>query len=128
MMEKLKSRARVLKRDAYALTIAARDPRVPWYAKVFLGLVIGHTFSPIDLIPDFVPVLGYLDDLIITPLGIALALKMIPLEVMEEARRQSEELLQQGKPVSRAGAILVIGLWLVVLTILVWLIVRAVNK
>jgi len=128
MMEKLKSRARVLKRDAYALTIAARDPRVPWYAKVFLGLVIAHTFSPIDLIPDFVPVLGYLDDLIITPLGIALALKMIPLEVMEEARRQSEELLQQGKPVSRAGAILVIGLWLVVLTTLVWLIVRAVNK
>ncbi|WP_322793540.1 YkvA family protein [Bellilinea sp.] len=128
MMEKLKSRARVLKRDAYALTIAARDPRVPWYAKVFLGLVIAHTFSPIDLIPDFVPVLGYLDDLIITPLGIALALKMIPPAVMEEARRQSEELLQQGKPVSRAGAILVIGLWLVVLTILVWLIVRAVNK
>jgi len=127
-MEKLKSRARVLKRDAYALTIAARDPRVPWYAKVFLGLVIAHTFSPIDLIPDFVPVLGYLDDLIITPLGIALALKMIPPAVMEEARRQSEELLQQGKPVSRAGAILVIGLWLVVLTILVWLIVRAVNK
>uniref|UniRef100_A0A7C4KZX3 DUF1232 domain-containing protein n=1 Tax=Bellilinea caldifistulae TaxID=360411 RepID=A0A7C4KZX3_9CHLR len=128
MMEKLKSRARVLKRDAYALTIAARDPRVPWYAKVFLGLVIAHTFSPIDLIPDFVPVLGYLDDLIITPLGIALALKMIPPAVMEEARRQSEELLQQGKPVSRAGAILVIGLWLVVLTTLVWLIVRAVNK
>jgi len=128
MMEKLKRRAQVLKRDAYALTIAVRDPRVPWYARVFLGLVVAHTFSPIDLIPDFVPVLGYLDDLIITPLGIALALKMIPPEAMADARRQSEEWMQQGKPVSRAGAILVISVWLVVLTILVWLIVRQVIE
>jgi uncharacterized membrane protein YkvA (DUF1232 family) len=128
MVERLKSRARLLKRDAYALYIAARDPRVPWYAKVFLGLVVAHTFSPIDLIPDFVPVLGYLDDLIITPLGIALALKMIPSEVMTEARQQSEELMQQGKPISRAGAILVIGVWLVILAIMVWWIVRVVNN
>jgi len=127
MIERLKSRARLLKRDAYALYIAARDPRVPWYAKVFLGLVVAHTFSPIDLIPDFVPVLGYLDDLIITPLGIALALKMIPAEVMTEARRQSEELIQQGKPISRVGAVLVIVVWLAILAIMVWWIARALN-
>lgn len=127
MIERLKSRAKLLKRDAYALYIAARDPRVPWYAKVFLGLVVAHTFSPIDLIPDFVPVLGYLDDLIITPLGIALALKMIPAEVMTEARRQSEELVRQGKPISRVGAVLVIAVWLVILVIMVWWIARALN-
>lgn len=127
MIEKLKSRAKLLKRDAYALYIAARDPRVPWYAKVFLGVVVAHTFSPIDLIPDFVPVLGYLDDLIITPLGIALALKMIPAEVMTEARRQSEELMRQGKPISRAGAVLVIAVWLVILVIMVWWLARAFN-
>jgi uncharacterized membrane protein YkvA (DUF1232 family) len=127
MIERLKSRAKLLKRDAYALYIAARDPRVPWYAKVFLGLVVAHTFSPIDLIPDFVPVLGYLDDLIITPLGIALALKMIPAEVMTEARRQSEELVRQGKPISRVGAVLVIAVWLVILAIMVWWIARALN-
>lgn len=127
MIERLKSRARLLKRDAYALYIAARDPRVPWYAKVFLGLVVAHTFSPIDLIPDFVPVLGYLDDLIITPLGIALVLKMIPAEVMTEARRQSEELVRQGKPISRVGAVLVIAVWLAILAIMVWWIARALN-
>ncbi|MEW6180648.1 MAG: YkvA family protein [Chloroflexota bacterium] len=127
MIERLKSRARLLKRDAYALYIAARDPRVPWYAKVFLGVVVAHTFSPIDLIPDFVPVLGYLDDLIITPLGIALALKMIPAEVMTEARRQSEEMMRQGKPISRVGAVLVIVVWLAILAIMVWWIARALN-
>jgi uncharacterized membrane protein YkvA (DUF1232 family) len=65
----LKNRARTLKREAYALYIAARDPRVPWYAKVFIGVVLAYAFSPIDLIPDFIPVLGYLDDLIVIPLG-----------------------------------------------------------
>jgi len=124
----LKDRTVALKREAYALYIAARDPRVPWYAKVFMGLVLAHTFSPIDLIPDFIPVLGYLDDLIVIPLGIALALKMIPAEVMIDARRQAEEPLRQGKPISRAGAIIVIAIWLVVITAVVWSIARAVMR
>jgi uncharacterized membrane protein YkvA (DUF1232 family) len=124
----LKDRAVALKKEAYALYIAARDPRVPWYAKVFMGLVLAHTFSPIDLIPDFIPVLGYLDDLIVVPLGIALALKMIPAEVMIDARGQAEELLRQGKPISRAGAITVIAIWLVIITALVWSIARAVMR
>jgi len=127
LIARLKSRARTLKREAYALYIATRDPRAPWYAKAFLGLVVAHTFSPIDLIPDFIPVLGYLDDLVVTPLGIALALRMIPPEVMSDARRQAEALLQQGKPISRAGAIMVVAIWLVIIIAVVWSIVRAVK-
>lgn len=115
MTAKLKDRAHALKREAYALYIVARDPRVPWYARAFMALVLAYTFSPIDLIPDFVPALGHLDDLVIIPLGIFIALKMIPPEVMAEARRQSEELLQKGRPISRAGAVMVIAIWLAIL-------------
>jgi len=86
MIEKLESRARVLKQEAYAIYLAARDPRTPWYAKALIFFVVAHTFSPIDLIPDFIPVLGYLDDLIITLGGIWLAVRLIPPEVLEEAR------------------------------------------
>lgn len=126
MLDRLKSRAYALKREAYALYFATRDPRVPWYAKAFLGLVVAYTFSPIDLIPDFIPILGHLDDLIVVPLGIALAIKMIPPEAMVEARQQSEELLRRGKPISRAGAILVIAIWVIIIIALVWSIGRAV--
>lgn len=124
MIARLKNRAHTLKGEAYALYIAIRDPRVPWYAKIFMGLVVAHTFSPVDLIPDFIPVLGYLDDLIVTPLGIALAMKMIPADVMADARQQAEALLRQGKPISRAGAILVIAFWLIIIAAVVWSIVR----
>ena len=86
MIEKLKSRARALKNEAYAIYLAARDPRTPWYARALIFFVVAHTFSPIDLIPDFIPVLGYLDDLIITPGGIWLAVRLIPAEVLEKAR------------------------------------------
>ncbi|MGC8787801.1 MAG: YkvA family protein [Anaerolineae bacterium] len=125
MLATLKERAEALQREVYTLYIAARDPRVPWYAKVFLGLVLAHTFSPIDLIPDFIPVLGYLDDLIITPLGIALALRMIPAAVMADARQQAEEVWRQGKPVSRAGAAMVLAIWLLVIVAIVWSVARA---
>ena len=86
MFEKLRSHARALKNEAYAIYLAAKDPRTPWYAKVLIYFVVAHTFSPIDLIPDFIPVLGLLDDIIITPLGIALAIRLIPAEVLAEAR------------------------------------------
>lgn len=86
MFEKLKSRAHTLKNEAYAIFLAAKDPRTPWYAKALIYFVVAHTFSPIDLIPDFIPILGYLDDIIITPLGIALAIRLIPAEVLAEAR------------------------------------------
>jgi uncharacterized membrane protein YkvA (DUF1232 family) len=124
VLAELKKRAYQLKREAYALYLAYRDPRVPWYARLFIALVVAHTFSPIDLIPDFIPVLGYLDDLIITPLGISLALKMIPAPVMDEARLQADELLRQGKPVSRLGALLVVIVWVLGIAVMVWVIVK----
>ena len=86
MFEKLRSYARALKNEAYVIYLAAKDPRTPWYAKALIYFVVAHTFSPIDLIPDFIPVLGLLDDIIITPLGIALAIRLIPAEVLAEAR------------------------------------------
>ncbi len=128
MIAALKNRAYTFKREAYALYIAARDPRVPWYAKVFMALVLAHTFSPIDLIPDFIPVLGYLDDLIVTPLGIALALKMIPAQVIADARGQAEELMRQGKPISRAGAIMVVATWLTIIILVIWAVARIVTR
>jgi uncharacterized membrane protein YkvA (DUF1232 family) len=124
VIAKLKQHASALKGEVHAVYIAARDPRVPWYAKVFMGLVLAYAFSPIDLIPDFIPVLGYLDDLVIIPLGIALCVKMIPAEVMSDARKQVEELSREGKPVSRFGAVLIILIWLTLLAVVIGLIVR----
>lgn len=119
MIAKLKMHAAALQREAYALTIAAQDPHVPWYAKVVLGLVLAYAFSPIDLIPDFIPIIGFLDDLILVPLGISLALKLIPAQVMIDARLHAADLLQRGKPVNRAGAIIVIIIWLVILALVI---------
>jgi uncharacterized membrane protein YkvA (DUF1232 family) len=111
MIEKLKSRARVLKQEAYAIYLAARDPRTPWYAKALIFFVVAHTFSPIDLIPDFIPVLGYLDDLIITPGGIWLAVRLIPPEVLEEA--QATAATQRLDPrVGIIGAGIIILIWI----------------
>jgi len=127
MMTRWKERARVLRKEAYALYIASRDPRIPWYVQFFIGLVIAHTFSPIDLIPDFIPVLGHLDDLLITPLGIFLALKMIPPEVMKEARAQAVRMLQEGKrPMSRTGLVWVIALWVVFIAVILYFIFRTI--
>ena len=128
MLAKLKQRATALKTDANALYVAARDPRVPWYAKAFMGLVLAYAFSPVDLIPDFIPVLGYLDDLLIVPLGIALVLKMIPAEVLIDARLKVEELSQKGEPVIRGGAVIVVIVWLVILALMAWFLVGVVLK
>jgi uncharacterized membrane protein YkvA (DUF1232 family) len=115
----LKEWSRLLKRDVHAIWFAARDPRVPWYAKA-LGLVVAaYALSPIDLIPDFVPVLGYVDDLILVPLGIALVLKLIPADVLAVHRTQA--LAAQERPISLAGAIGIVAIWLVALIWLGWL-------
>ena len=121
MLEKLKARARALKNEAFAIYRAAKDPRTPWYAKALIYFVVAHTFSPIDLIPDFIPVLGYLDDLIITPGGLWLAIRMIPAEVLEEARKT---VAAQGveRRVSYIGAGIVIFMWIVFLIGVVYLI------
>jgi uncharacterized membrane protein YkvA (DUF1232 family) len=111
-IETWKGRVRRLKAETYALYLAYRDPRVPWYARLWAALVVGYAFCPIDLIPDFVPVLGYLDDLILVPLGIWLALKLIPPVVMAEARERAQQVMAEGKPVNRGAAVVVVSIWL----------------
>jgi uncharacterized membrane protein YkvA (DUF1232 family) len=112
MLNQLKTRARALKREAYVIYLAARDPRTPWYVKALIFFVVAHTFSPIDLIPDFIPVLGYLDDLIITPGGIWLAIRLIPAEVMVEARATAAT-YDVDKSVGKFGAMIIILLWII---------------
>jgi uncharacterized membrane protein YkvA (DUF1232 family) len=111
MLDRLKTRARELKREAFAITIAARDPRTPWYVKALIFFVVAHTFSPIDLIPDFIPVLGYLDDLIITPGGIWLAVRLIPPEVMAEARATAATRGVDAR-LGKVGALIIISVWI----------------
>jgi uncharacterized membrane protein YkvA (DUF1232 family) len=114
-LEKIKQRARELKRDVTALWFAYKDKRTPWYAKVFAIVVVAYAVSPIDLIPDFIPVIGYLDDLILIPLGITLALKMIPAEVMADARKQADNHLLTNKSIGWVAAAIVIIIWVVIL-------------
>ncbi|MGE7274911.1 YkvA family protein [Brevibacillus panacihumi] len=114
----IKDKAKKLKVEAYVLFFAYRDPRVSWYAKLFAILVVAYAFSPIDLIPDFIPILGYLDDIIIVPLGIWVALKLIPKEVIHDCREKAQALLAKGKPKNWImGAIFILiwillGIWL----------------
>jgi uncharacterized membrane protein YkvA (DUF1232 family) len=101
-----------LKREVYALYLACRDPRVPAHAKLVAVVLVAYAFSPIDLIPDFIPVLGYLDELILLPLGVLLVRRMIPEAVMSDCRMRAETAFRQGKPVSGAGAVLIVSVWL----------------
>src|SRR3712207_3199577 len=110
-LDRWKQRARQLKTELYALYLAYKDPRVPWYARLFAACVVGYAFSPIDLIPDPIPVLGYLDDLLLVPLGIALAIKLIPPGVLAEHRAQAQKVTAEGKPINRTAAAVVAILW-----------------
>ena len=112
MLGSWKHRVSQLKRETYTLYLAYRDPRTPWYAKILGALVVGYAFSPIDLIPDAIPVLGYLDDLLLIPLGIVLTLKMIPPAVLDECREQAGQVMQQGKPTNWAAAGAIALIWL----------------
>jgi uncharacterized membrane protein YkvA (DUF1232 family) len=123
-----KQKARSLKRETYALYLATRDPRVPWYAKLLAVCVVGYAFSPIDLIPDYIPVLGYVDDLLLVPLGIALVLKMIPREVMAECREKSESVMAQGKPTNWVAAEIIIVIWLFLAALSVLLVMRILRS
>ncbi|MCC8978379.1 YkvA family protein [Bradyrhizobium acaciae] len=114
----IKAWARNLKRDSVALYLASRDPGVPWYAKAVAIAVAAYALSPIDLIPDFIPVVGYLDDLILVPLGIWLAISLVPDEVMAECRAKAGAVLQ--RPTSRAGMIAIIALWIAGAFALAW--------
>lgn len=123
-IETWKQRARELKIEIYALYLAYRDPRVPLHARIFAACVVGYAFSPIDLIPDFIPILGYVDDLLLVPLGIMLAIKMIPAFVLSECREQAREVMAQGKPVNRAAAAVIITVWLGLAAITIVLILK----
>jgi uncharacterized membrane protein YkvA (DUF1232 family) len=123
-LETWKQRARQLKMETYAVYLAYKDPRVPWHARLFAACVIGYAFSPIDLIPDFVPVLGYLDDLVLVPLGIALALRMIPPAVMAECRVKAREVIAQDKPVNRTAAAVVVATWMFLAALAIALVAR----
>jgi len=125
---KWKKRAEQLKTETYTLFIAFKDPRVPWYAKVFVGCIVGYAFSPIDLIPDFIPVLGYLDDLILLPLGITLALRMIPAKVLKECRTKAKEILNKNIHKNWTAALVIITIWLLIITFLIVAVVRIIKK
>jgi uncharacterized membrane protein YkvA (DUF1232 family) len=124
VVETWKKRARQLKMETYAIYLAYKDPRVPWYAKLFAACVVGYALSPIDLIPDFIPVLGYLDDLVLIPLGLALALKMIPQTVLVECREKAQTTISQNKPTNRMAAGIIIAIWLLLATLSIILILR----
>jgi uncharacterized membrane protein YkvA (DUF1232 family) len=108
---RLKRWAGRLKAEVYALYLAYRDPRVPLYARIFAACVVGYAFSPIDLIPDPIPVLGYLDDLVLIPLGLALAMKMIPAPVLAECREKARRTTNNKKPTNRVAAAVIVVVW-----------------
>src|SRR5262245_48116442 len=122
MLQQAKQWARIVKRDTHAIYLASRDPRVPWYAKVLALGVAGYALSPIDVIPDFVPVLGYLDDVIIVPLGLLAVVKLIPPEVMAEHRALAAA--AQDRPVSRAAAIVIAIVWAACIALAGWICYR----
>ena len=128
LWDRWKQRVRKLKTETYALYLAYRDPRVPWFARVFAACVVAYAFSPIDLIPDPIPVLGYLDDLVLVPLGMLLAVKMIPPQVMADSRAKAQEAMRQGKPVSRAAAVAIVALWLLMAALAVTLTVHVLRR
>ena len=111
IIETWKVRASELKIQVYAIYLAYKDPRVPLYARIFAACVVGYAFSPLDLIPDPIPVLGYLDDLVLVPLGVTLALRMIPAEVLAECQLKSREVMRHGKPVNKLAAAVIIAIW-----------------
>ena len=122
--ESWKRRARRLKAETYTLYLAYRHPRTPWYAKVFAALIVGYVFSPIDPIPDFIPVVGLLDELIVVPIGVILARKMIPEDVFAECREKAREVAKGEKPVSKVAAVVVVAVWLLCVALAIFLTLR----
>src|SRR5215472_7428151 len=122
---RLRDWARLITRDVHALYLAARDPRVPWYAKALAALVAGYALSPIDLIPDFIPVLGYLDDVILVPAGIWLVIRLIPPDIMAEHRAVAAA--ARRRPVNRVAGALVIAAWIAAASLIGWRLERYIS-
>lgn len=123
-MNTWKARAHQLKTETYALYLACRDARLPWHVRIFILCIVGYALSPIDIIPDFIPVLGYLDDLVLIPLGITLALRMIPPPIMAECRLRAQKTLESGKRAGYVAAAVIVILWLLVAVLAVWTVIR----
>jgi uncharacterized membrane protein YkvA (DUF1232 family) len=117
-LPRLTTWARSIKRDVAAVGLAARDPRVPWYVKALAAVVVAYALSPIDLIPDFIPLFGYLDDLVIVPLGILLVIRLIPKELMAEFRKEADQ--RMTRPASRLAAAIIVALWVTAAALLSW--------
>ena len=115
---------RRLKAEIHALYLAYRDPRVPAHARIFAAIVVGYAFSPIDLIPDPIPILGYLDDLLLIPLGVALAIRMIPEAVLAECREKARRAADEEKPTNRVAAVVVVAVWLALAALAVFLVAK----
>lgn len=126
MLDRLKTWAHVIKLDVHALYFASRDPRVPWYAKTLAVLLASYALSPIDLIPDIVPVLGYLDDVILLPLGVLLVIRLIPPEIMTEHRELAAA--TQHRPGSHTAVIVIAGIWILSIAPVVWLACRYLTR
>ncbi|USK74374.1 YkvA family protein [Peribacillus frigoritolerans] len=120
MFDKIKTWARSLKRQIFILYFACKDERVPWHAKVFTACLVAYAFSPIDIIPDFIPILGYLDDVILVPIGIMIALKMIPKIVLTDCEVKAEEMMKNGKPKNWIVGSLIVMIWVL---IIIWAII-----
>ncbi len=115
MVQRWKRWAQHLRLQTIALSCAYKDPMTPWYAKLWGALVVAYALSPIDLIPDFIPILGYLDDLILIPLGVALAVKLIPGDVMDRCVEEARARLQDKRPVNWVAGGVIIAIWIIVL-------------
>jgi len=124
-LRRWRERARELKAETYALFLACRDPRTPWYARALAAAVVAYAFSPIDLIPDPIPVLGYLDDLVLLPIGVLLVLRLIPAPIMAECRERARTELAGGVPASRWAAVAIVVIWLAAAALIAGLIWRA---
>src|SRR5215216_5469255 len=120
-LETWKQRARRLSAQTYALYLAYRHPRTPWYAKAFAALIVGYVFSPIDPIPDFIPGVGLLDEMVVVSIGVLIAAKMIPRQVMEECQEKARRMAEGEKPVSRAAAVVVVAVWLLCVVLAIFL-------
>jgi uncharacterized membrane protein YkvA (DUF1232 family) len=128
LFERIKIKAKEIKAETFTLALAYKSPATPWYAKVFAAVVVAYAFSPIDLIPDFIPVLGYLDDIVLVPLGITLALKMIPEEALAEARLEAQEVFPDGKPKNWVVGAIIILIWVLLAALVIFWSVRWIRE
>jgi uncharacterized membrane protein YkvA (DUF1232 family) len=125
VIDKIRQRARQLKRDTYALYLACRDPRTPWFAKAIAGVIVAYALSPVDLIPDFIPILGYLDDLVIVPAGLALAIKLIPPSVMMECREKAR--MATERPTNWIATAVIVSIWLAAVALMIYVLVEVLD-